>query len=241
MDNAHYVQLTRQAGLLKEIDLIAGNLANMNTTGYRREATVFSEYIKRTEDHIGSLSMTAARARYADETQGPLTQTNSPLDMAIEGDGFFQVQTANGVRLTRAGAFTLSPENTLVTLHGYPLLDNGGAPVQLPGAYKTFSVAPDGAVEVDGQAIGQIGIVEPQEARALRRDGDTIFNPEGPVLPSQNGRIAQGFIESSNVNSVTEITRMIEVQRSYELGQKLLDRSDEMVRTLVRQMGEPMA
>ena len=239
MDNPLYVQMTRQSGLLKEIDMIAGNLANMNTTGYRREGLVFSEYVQATSDELGSLSMTAARARFADDAQGPISQTNSPFDLAIEGDGFFQVQTNNGPRLTRAGSFTVSPEGALVTLHGYPVLDNGGAPIQLPPGLERFSVAPDGAVEADGVAIAQIGLVAPQEPQAMRRDGDTVFDPGGAVLPADGSKIAQGFIEGSNVNAVSEITRMIEVQRAYELGQTMMDRSDEMVRTLVRQLGEP--
>ena len=167
MDNPLYVQMTRQSGLLKEIDMIAGNLANMNTTGYRREGLVFSEYVQATSDELGSLSMTAARARFADDAQGPISQTNSPFDLAIEGDGFFQVQTNNGPRLTRAGSFTVSPEGALVTLHGYPVLDKGGAPIQLPPGLERFSVAPDGAVEADGVAIAQIGLVAPQEPQML--------------------------------------------------------------------------
>ena len=241
MDNPLYIQLTRQSGLLKEMDMIAGNLANMNTTGYRREGVIFSEFVEATPDAIGSISMTAARARYADDKQGPVTATYSPMDMAIEGEGFFQVQTANGVRLTRAGAFTLSPENTLVTLHGYPVLDNGGAPIQLPPNFKTLSVAPDGALAVDGVNLGRVGVVRPTDPQAMRRDGDTVFDPGGPVQEAPAAKIAQGFVEGSNVDSVTEITRMIEVQRAYELGQNLMDRSDEMIRTLVRQLGEPTA
>lgn len=241
MDNPIYVQLTRQSGLLKEINMIAGNLANMNTSGYRREGTIFSEFVKSTDDHLGSLSMTAARSRYADQSPGPVTETNGSFDMAIEGDGFFQVQTADGVRLTRAGAFTLSPENTLVTLHGYPVLDDGGAPIQLPATFERFSVAPDGVLAVDDQVIGVIGLVTPDDPKALRRAGDTLFSAEGAVLPAETAKVAQGFIESSNVSPVAEITRMIEVQRAYELGQTLMDRSDEMVRNLVRQLGEPTA
>ena len=132
MDNALYVNLSRQSALMNELTTIATNIANMNTTGFRREASVFSEFIRAVDGPSGSLSMTAARSRYADTQQGVLTQTGGAFDFAVEGDGYFQVQTPAGMRLTRAGAFTPNTENQLTTLEGFPVLNNAGAPVFIP-------------------------------------------------------------------------------------------------------------
>lgn len=238
MNNSLYVHLTRQSGLMKEMDIIATNLANMNTVGYRREATVFSEYIKKTDDDLGSLSMTATRARYADNAQGALRQTGSQLDFAIEGDAFFQVQAPQGVRMTRAGSFALSPTGGLVTLDGYPVLDEGGAAIQLPPGAANFAVSPDGAISVDGQALARLGVVAPQDSIAIRRDGDSLYIADGPVQQSETARVSQGFVEHSNVDAVVEISRMIEVQRAYELGQSLVEEDDQRLRETIRTLGE---
>ncbi|MEL6979745.1 MAG: flagellar hook-basal body complex protein [Pseudomonadota bacterium] len=239
MDNASYVHLTRQTGLLREMDIISTNLANISTHGYRREGAVFSEFVEHTEDALGSLSMTAARTRFADDEPGPLKQTGSQLDFAIEGPGFFQVQTPNGVRLTRAGAFALTAEGQLTTFQGHAVLSQGGAPVQVPPTTAVVSVSPDGVVSADGGVVGEIGLVAVQNPNALRRDGATMFEATEGVVPSETSRIAQGFLESSNVVAVEELSRMIEVQRAYELGQSMLTRDDDLVRNVIRTLGEP--
>ncbi|MEM9725571.1 MAG: flagellar hook-basal body complex protein [Pseudomonadota bacterium] len=240
MNNAVYTQLTRQTGLQREMDLIAGNMANMNTTGFRREGVVFSEFLRDTDDRLGSLSMAAVRTRYAEPAQGALTQTLSQLDLAVEGEGFFQVQTPDGPRLTRAGAFAISADNQLVTPEGFPVLDNGGAAIQLPAGFERMSVAVDGLISVDGEAFGQMALVTPIDPLAVRREGGSLYIADGGVQPSEGAKISQGFLEGSNVNAVEEITRMIEVQRAYELGQSMLERMDDRMRTVIRTMGEPV-
>jgi flagellar basal-body rod protein FlgF len=127
MDLAGYVALTRQSGLLKEIQSVANNIANISTTGFRREGVIFAEMLQRLPTEGGSVAMTAARGRYTDDLQGALVQTGGALDMAIEGEGFFTVLTPEGERLTRAGAFTRSATGEVVTPDGHPLLDEGAA------------------------------------------------------------------------------------------------------------------
>lgn len=237
MSNASYVSLTRQSGLQKELDIIAANLANMNTHGYRREGAVFSEYIQNTDDALGSLSMTAARARYVDLSPGALERTGAPLDLAITGDAFFQVQGADGPRLTRAGSFTLNPDFQLVTLEGLPVLDVGGAPVQLPAGDGQISIAADGVISVEGQVVGQIGLVTVATPTAIRREAGTLHVAEEPPIPAEDATLSQGFLETSNVDPVTEITRMISVQRAYELAQGLVDRQDQLKGSAISTIG----
>ncbi len=238
MDSTGFVTLNRQVGLLKELETVAQNIANMSTDGYRREGVVFSEFVVKTGRRSDSLSMGHANGRVSDLAQGPLMQTNGTFDLAIEGPGFFLIATPNGDRLTRAGSFTPSADGLLVAADGASLLDAGGSPVFVPGDAAQVSIGVDGTVSADGNPVAQIGLWEPADPLQMTRDKDVRFDPGGPPLPVENGRMLQGFVERSNVDPVTELTRMIEVQRAYELGRTFLDREDERVRSAIRTIGQ---
>ena len=238
MDNAAYSTLTRQTGLLNEMRSVAQNIANMSTTGYRREGVIFSEFMQDLGPDHPALSMAAGRVREMDFSQGPLTKTDGPFDLAIEGEGFFLVATPQGERLTRAGHFARNAAGELVTPQGYNLLDGGGAPVFVAPDARGIGIAADGTISADGQPIGQVGLWAPADPNAMVRVGDTQFDPGGGTHPLiEGGVLLQGYLESSNVNPVIEMTRMIEVQRAYALGQSLLDREDERIRNVVRTLG----
>ncbi len=239
MDNPGYVTLTRQSGLLREMQSVANNLANMSTTGFQREATLFAEVIERLPVEGGSLSMADARVRATEFTQGGMMRTGAPFDMAIEGPGFFQVDTPDGLRLTRDGAFLRNADGELATPDGHRVLDAGGAPIFLPPAAAKIEISSDGTVTADGQPVAAMGVVNVADESALRRQGGVMFIPEGGVEQVFDSTIHQGFLEGSSVSPVTEITRMIEVQRAYEAGQSLLEREDERIRGVVRTLGQP--
>jgi len=234
MDNAIYATLTRQSGLAKEMALVANNIANMSTTGFRREGTLFAEHVADLGAGEPSLSMANAEGRLVNESQGVLQQTGGAFDLAVEGEGYFQVQTPEGVRLTRAGAFTPSAEGNLVMSDGAVLLDAGGAPVAVPTDAGPVTIAGDGTMSAGGQPIGQIGLFRPASPIDLIEAGGTRFRTEGGVEPVEGGQIHQGFLEASNVNPVSEITRMIAVQRAYEAGQGLLEAEDGRIRSVVQ-------
>lgn len=239
MDNTGYTTLTRQTGLLRAMDSLANNLANMSTTGYRREGVMFSEYIRDLGPDAPSLSMAAGRVREIDLSQGAIRQTGATFDLAIEGDGFFLVGAPDGDRLTRGGSFLRSEAGELVTTSGHVLLDAGGAPVFAPPDARIIAIAADGTLSADGQPLGQIGLWQPADPAGLVRADGATFTASGGTEPVPgSGRILQGFLEASNVNPVSEITRMIEVQRAYELGQGLLDREDERIRNVLRTLGQ---
>jgi flagellar basal-body rod protein FlgF len=238
MDLAGYVALTRQAGLAKELQSVANNIANLSTTGYRREGVLFAEHVRALPTEGGSVAMTEARARYFDELQGALQETGGVLDLAIEGDGYFTVRTAAGDRLTRAGAFTRDAEGTVITMDGHPLLDEGAGEITVPFEAKAVSVSSDGTLTADGEPVARVGLVTVEDQTGLFREAGTLFRADTPLLPVENGRIVQGFLEQSNVNPVGELARMVEVQRAYEYGQKLLDQEDERIRLVVRVLGQ---
>lgn len=237
MDATGYSTLSRQIGLMREMDSVANNIANSTTTGYRRQGVIFSEYVQHTYDEGGSLSMARAHARQIDLAQAPLTPTGGMFDFAIEGEGFFQVETPDGPRLTRAGAFSPNAVGDLVTPDGHRVLDAGGAPVFIPPDAESVAIAADGTLSADGQPLTQIGLFRPADPNALAYVAGTLFDPGGEAEPVLEGTILQGFVEGSNVDAIAEISRMIEVQRTYEMGQKFLDREDERIRAAVRTLG----
>ncbi|MGR3377443.1 flagellar hook-basal body complex protein [Salipiger abyssi] len=228
-----YTTLSRQQGLMREMRMIANNIANSATTGYRQQGLIFSEYVRST-DLAGSVSMSAAHVRNSSFAQGTLTRTGGQFDLAIEGDGFFLIQSPQGERLTRDGAFTVSATGDLVTQDGYPVLDAGGAPVFIPPDASDLAVAQDGTLSSNGRPLGQVGIVQPLDPLGLVREGGVMFRADDGVGPAENPRVMQGFVESSNVDPILQIARMIEVQRAYEMGQNFLQREDERVRAAIK-------
>lgn len=238
VDSTTFVTLNRQAGLLKELETVANNIANMSTTGYRREGVVFSEFVVDTGRGAASLSMAHANARMTDEAQGALVQTNGTFDFAIEGPGYFLLASPEGDRLTRAGSFTPSAEGILVAPDGAALLDAGGTPVFVPPDADRIALGADGTLSADGNPIAQVGLWQPEDPLAMTRAEGVRFDPGGPPVPAEEARIVQGFVERSNVDPVSEITRMIEVQRAYELGRTFLDREDDRVRNAIRTIGQ---
>lgn len=237
MDTSGYIGLTRQSGLLKELQVVANNIANISTTGFRREGVVFAEAIKPLDAEGGGIAMTSARVRFNDSGSGSMTQTGGTFDLAIDGPAFFMVETPLGERLTRAGSFTPNVNGDLVTMTGYRVLDAGGAPIFIPPDATEVGISEDGTVSSNGRALAQIGLYEVENPAALLREDGVMFLSEGEVVQAENSRIKQGFLEGSNVDAVTEMARLIEVQRAYELGQNLLDKEDERIRTSIRTLG----
>lgn len=236
MENAIYASLNRQAGLMSEMRSIANNIANASTTGFRKEGVIFAEHVKALGTAEPSLSMAVASGRLVDLEQGGLSRTGGTFDLAIEGDGFFMVQTPAGQQLTRAGNFTPSADGELVTADGYPVLDAGGSPVPVPPGAHSFSVAQDGTLSADGTPVAQLGIFAAADRSQLIHAGNNRFSVTGTPEPVEGTKIFQGFLEESNVTPVTEIARMIEVQRAYEMGQSFLDKEDARIRAVIQSM-----
>jgi flagellar basal-body rod protein FlgF len=232
MDNVSYTTLSRQSGLLRELQMLANNVANVSTAGYRREGLVFSEHIARLGRREESLSMANPLVRAIDLAQGNLVPTGSPFDLGIEGDGFFQVETAGGPMLTRAGAFATNEAGEMVTPDGRRLLDVGGAPIFVPPGAQP-AIGRDGTVSAGGQPVGQVALVVPTDVTTLARDPSGLMTA-AEVQPAENAVILQGFVEQSNVNPIVEIARLIEVQHAYEQGAKFLEQEHQRIRDVIQ-------
>lgn len=242
MDSTTYVHLNRQRGLQKKLDVIAQNIANMNTNGYQKEAVVFSEYIRSLDNPVGmrdSISMGTARTRYMNTAQGDLVQTGSPLDFALEGGGYFMIETPRGNRLSLNGHFARNEAGELVTPDGMRLLDIGGAPVFIPPQAQNTSVGMDGTISADGEIIGRIGIFSADPKR-LVREGDNLLRPLDAPTPIEDTKLLQGFLTSSNVTPIDEMSDMIAVQRAYEAGRNMMQTEHERIERVIQTLGRPV-
>ena len=243
MDNALYVGLSRQMTLRRELDIVANNIANANTTGFKTEdLMVRTEAAKpaRTLGGTNPVKFVLDDGVTRDFTQGAMTKTDGAFDLAIEGKGFFKVQTAAGERYTRDGRFTTNPEGKVVTQSGNPVLDEGGGEILVDPQLGPVSIGKDGTMSQGAVRVGKIGVVLADDLSALRKDGDNLYrNTSNTTLQQAPSAIVhQGMLEASNVQSVTQITKLIEVQRAYESMAKMMDNTAELTRSAVERLGK---
>lgn len=233
METSGYAALSRQSGLMREIQVVANNIANAATTGYRQQGLVFSEFIQSAPGQP-ALSMAEARVHNTSMVQGALDGTGGTFDLAIEGEGFFMVETPAGTRLTRAGSFSPDAGGELVTPGGDRVLDAGGAAIFVPPDARDIRVSADGTISAAGRPIGQIGVFLPVDRNGLVREDGVMFRADAGTEPAPEARIVQGFLEGSNVDAIGQVARMVEIQRAYELGQSFLDAEDRRIRDAVK-------
>ncbi|MDZ7628418.1 MAG: flagellar hook-basal body complex protein [Parvularculaceae bacterium] len=234
MSNAIYSALSRQAALELELGSLANNIANASTAGFRGDGQIFSEYVNAVPGQP-SISQTRIGGRLIDARQGDFIQTSGKLDLAIEGKGFFVVETPRGERLTRAGAFQLNQQGFLVTSEGDLVHGAGGGSIAIAEGAGEPIISRDGVVSVDGAVIGQIRIAD-ADPTLLVREGATHFLAGG-TLTDIEPALRQGFIEASNVAPVLELSRLIEVQRAFELGQQLLTNEEARIQRAISILG----
>ena len=226
------------------MNTIANNIANVNTSGFRKQGAIFSEYVVQagSKDFSdtslqSSVSIGRLGAHYNDFTNASLKQTGGTYDLAIEGEGFFLIGTEDGPRLSRAGRFMTDREGALITADGDRVLDDSASPIIIPPDAVRVAIGGDGSISANGQPLGKIGVVIASHQN-MQRIGNNLWHADSYSAVA-NPRILQGFLEGSNVNPVIEIARMIEVGRAYEAGQKLLEIEDERLAKTIRSIGSP--
>jgi flagellar basal-body rod protein FlgF len=245
MDITSTVAMSRLVAQQRVLDVLANNLANANTPGFKAERVQFSDWLARQSGSKvpaggSTIAYTQDRATWREQRDGTITHTGNPLDLALTGNGYFTVNTATGPRLTRDGRFALMPNGTIADAAGEPLLDTGGQPIQLAPTDTGITIAGDGTVSsVNGQ-IGQIGVVAPADPMLLRAQGGTLLQSLSPTVPVASPRIEQGAVEDSNVQPVLEVTRMIDGERSFEfLTQFLQAESDRQQSAIQKLLPQP--
>lgn len=242
MENAQLINLSRQIALRRQMDVVANNMANINTTGFKAQEILFEEWVNpvaRDQDFVGSdqqLSFTEDWATMTDMAPGAFAQTGSPLDVALEGDGFFVVDTPAGERWTRSGAFQLNTDGMLVDLSGNPVQGEGGQ-ITFDPTETEFQIAADGTILTSNGSKGKLRIVEFDDPRVLTREGNNLYSG-GEPLANVETRAMQGFIERSNVSGVTEMAEMIRVNRAYQTLASIMEREDQLRSAAIRRLGD---
>ncbi|MEX3007018.1 flagellar basal-body rod protein FlgF [Hoeflea sp. TYP-13] len=234
MQSSLYVALSSQIALENRLNTLADNVANSSTIGYRPTEIRFESLLN------NNTAFVSHGETYLSTTGGGLTQTESPLDFAVQGEGWFAIETPAGMTLTRDGRFTMSGTGELVTLAGYPVLDPGGAPIQLDGNAGPPDVTRDGLLRQNGTAVGSIGIYAADlEQGFIRYENSGIIpnaKPE-PILDRTNSGVLQGYLEKSGVNALSEMSRLIMVTRAFENAASLIKDSENSLDDAVKTLG----
>lgn len=241
MDNTLLVSLSHQLASYRAMDVIANNLANMSTPAYKREAVQFKEYVETlpaTEGQTSpqTLSFVQDAGVLRDMREGHLTRTGAPFDMAINGKGYFAVQTANGIRYTRNGHFSLNAEGQLVTDGGAPVLGEGG-PITITPDDGDIHVARDGTITGKQGQLGKLRVVDFANLSSLTKEGSSLYATKDPAQPVTGSTIEQGMIESSNVQPVVEMSHMLEVMRNYQATATLTQSQENLMRQAIDKLG----
>jgi flagellar basal-body rod protein FlgF len=231
MDNALMVGLSAQQVLRQRMDLTANNLANMTTTGFKVERLVMRELTEKpalASDRPTDIDFVDGWRLQRDMAPGTLQRTGNPLDAAIEGEGFFTVQTPAGEAYTRDGAFSLDANGALMTHEGFPVIGDGG-PITLDPTLGEVKIGADGSILQGDDSVGQLRIVAFDTPAGLNRVGENLWRAtdEAPRAPV-GARVVGGMLESSNVNAVYEMTQMIEISQAYQSVSRLISQSDEL-------------
>jgi flagellar basal-body rod protein FlgF len=245
MDNSLLVSLSQQIAAYRSIDVIANNIANANTPGFKRETAKFEEYVthvrpSETQKGPQALSFVKDAGVIRDLGQGELTSTGATLDFAINGKGFFAVQTPSGIRYTRDGHFTLDQNGQLVTADGYAVQGDGGAITITPDD-GTVSVGADGTISsiLNGASnqIAKLQVVEFRNERAMTKEGANLYATTQTPTTATTATIAQHMLEGSNVKPVIEISRMVEVMRAYQMTATMTNSQEQLMRQAINQLG----
>ncbi len=239
MDNPIYIALSRQTALRRQMSVVANNVANLNTTGFKREMMVYQAYSEKVP-FTAKMDFVIDQGTATDHEQGGLAVTNNTFDLAINGPGYFQVDNGDKLVYTRNGTFTLDGRNRLVTQQGYPVLDTQGNPIVIPGGGTELTISQDGLIRLAEEAVGQIGVYEFDDERILKKTRHSLFEANQPPKPAENSQVMQGMIENSNVSGIGEMTRLIEVSRAYEAVKNMIDSEDKRQQAMIQKLARPM-
>jgi len=229
MENTSIIALSRAITLQRQMELVANNVANMNTTGFKSEQPLFIEYVNRPQ-RDEKYSMVQDYSTLRDLAAGPITQTGNPLDVALEGDGYLTVDTIDGPRYTRNGNLTLNSERQLVNSQGLPVLDDSGNPLTIPQNTSDITINPDGTVLGGNIQLGKLGIATFKNEQFMTQMGNGLYQTDEKPTQSEKTVVRQGFLENSNVQSIVEMTTMVDVNRQYQNIQNLMKTEHDRLR-----------
>ncbi|MBI3507947.1 MAG: flagellar basal-body rod protein FlgF [Proteobacteria bacterium] len=241
MENPSYLALSHQNALRRQMETVSHNLANANTTGFRSEKLLFAQFLTNKAGNPGvggdgasKLAFVEGIGTYRDTRPGQAIKTEAPLDMMINGNAYFVVDTPVGQRFTRDGNFRLDNTGTIVNSEGFTLLDQNNQPIRLNPNETDVEITKQGEVYGGTNRVGRIRLVSFPDEQALTRLGGGLYSSNvDPVPADPHTEVHQGMLEGSNVVSINEITQMLDIVRRYETAQHILDNEHERARKAI--------
>jgi len=241
MQSGLYVGISSQIALERRLNTIADNMANMNTVGFRSTEVKFDEVLSKTRNDINAkVAFVTQGNDYLNTRTGQLQQTGNPLDFSIKGDAWFAIDTPAGQVLTRDGRFTMDETGQLRSIRGFAVLDSGGSPIQLNREAGPPTVGADGIILQNGQPVATLGLFTADITKGFNRYENEgvipVDNPQ-PVLEGFQNSVVQGYIEQSNVNGISEMTQLIQVNRAFESISSLMKDSETSLDDAIKVLG----
>ena len=237
MENISYIALSYQNALRRQMDVTANNVANMTTPGFKAQEIILTEFIAKPQHATERTSLVLDYGSFRRETAGAMTVTNNDLDLAIMGDGFFTIQTPEGEKYSRAGSFMLNEQGEVITKTGNRVLDDGGNAIVVPEGTTKIKISGDGTVAGNNGPFAQIALRRFENSQQLVEAGDNLYDANGAEpLPATDAVLKQGMIEGSNVQPVLEMNKMIEILRTYQSVQRLMQNDHERIRSAIQKL-----
>jgi flagellar basal-body rod protein FlgF len=245
VDTTTYVALSAQVALQKQLETIANNMANATTPGFKADRPYFQSLLEPLSGPGGPVSFVEDAATYIDRSTGPMETTGNPLDVAIDGEGYFSVSGPQGNQYTRNGHFRVGNDGSLVDANGRTVLSVDGNPIQMPEGFEDPVIKANGNIKVTvngrAQDVGQIGVFKPSDSNAVRKGGDGLLtapqNEMQPATEDDGVRVVQGSIEGSTVQPMKEVANMTELSRAYERLQTILSNESDRERKMIDALG----
>lgn len=241
MDTTTLVTLSRQDAMARSMDVIANNLANLNTTSYKGETVLFEEYVQNVVDEDGveqSVTLVHDYGSLRDTAEGSFYETGNDFNIAIRGDGYLVTETEEGEQqYTRSGVLSLDVDGQLVAASGNPVLDADNNPIILTTTDYNFNVGKDGTISTSNGPRGRLQLVRFENEQHMTKVGNGSFTTNEEPLPTEGATIIQGMLERSNVSSILEMTKMIDVSRSYQSAAKAMQTNGDLIRKAINELG----
>ncbi len=233
MATGTYVAISAQIAMERRLEAIASNIANVNTAGYRAVGLQFTTELA----DAGQVAFASPGETYVIRNQGPISHTGNSLDVAVDGNGWFALDTPEGTVYTRDGRFHMTANGDLQSVNGYAVLDSGGSPITLDASGGPVQISEDGAINQGGKRLGVIGLFTiPADATLTRHDNSAVISdkPADPVEDMTANSVRQGYVEGSNVNPILEMTRLIEASRAFDQATTAITQNDQISQEAIK-------
>jgi flagellar basal-body rod protein FlgF len=238
MDNSTYIALSGQTAREHQMEVLANNIANLSTPGFKAEKMMFQEYLSKSPDGSDPSSYVVSQGNARDMSQGPMTHTSNPLDIALNGAGFLTVTTPSGNQYTRNGHLQLDSQGELVTSAGFVVQGDGGSPIVIPAGAGSITIGKDGTVATDKQTIGKISVVNFDNPQLLAETQGGLFTTTQAAQPVTGTNVEQGTIEDANIQPVVEMTKLMNAAHEIGMAKNFADGEHTRLKNAIDRLGK---